>query len=227
MLSVLCLWTLRIWKISSLPSLYHTLGNRRSIQVSAFRKLEKLAIKVTKWKLDIQYLKDCQYLGICPDFLKLNMPRLRAYNDVRDLHRQAVQKQVDQLEREQRSIHTRYVKLKEEVTGKLSLLEKITFTSRLNEHIRGKAKEVLATHSDKLKRLWHKDRIPTPDCLINKSNRVLTIDEEEALRYGLKHHILPKSVNIHDIQTRIERTAEFVARDLNVDFFSTSLLRIF
>ena len=97
----------------------------------------------------------------------------------------------------------------------------MTLISRLNEHIRNKGKEIIARHSDKLKQLWHKDRLATPDCLTNESSRQLTIDEEEALRYGLKHHILPKSVGIHDLQTRIEKTAKLISDDLKLDFFST------
>ena len=220
---VLAALTLFSLKVSSLPSIYHTLSNRRSIQVSQFRKLEKLAIKVVKWKLDIQYLQDCQYLGICPEFLKLKAPSLRANKDIRDLNRHAVQKQVDLLERELRSIHSRYISLKSQITGQLTLLERVTFISVLNEHIRNKGKEILAKHSDKLKQLWHKDRLVTPDCLTNVSNRQLTIEEEEALRYGLKHHILPKSVGIHDLQTRIEKTAKLISDDLKIDFFSTRL----
>ena len=44
----------------------------------------------------------------------------------------------------------------------------------------------------KLMNLWIKQRDKSPDCIKNYSKRELTIAEEDALRYGLNHHILPK-----------------------------------
>ena len=43
-----------------------------------------------------------------------------------------------------------------------------------------------------------------PDCLINIGHRIPTIKEEEALWYGLKNHILPRSVNDIGVKTAIE-----------------------
>ena len=53
--------------------------------------------------------------------------------------------------------------------------------------------------------LWKSQRIPAPDCLINKSKRKLTLEEENALRLGLKHHILPKNVNEIQIKSKVEQ----------------------
>ena len=90
--SILIIW---MFKTFSLPKIYHHLGNKRSIHISEFRRLEKLAYKVVKWKLDIQYFNDCQFLGICPAFLKFKYPSRKAYNDVRDINYHVVQKQID------------------------------------------------------------------------------------------------------------------------------------
>ena len=66
LLSFVFLWFV---KSTSLPKLYYRLSNRRGLDVQKFRKLEKLALKVTKWKLDIKYFEDCDVLGVCPKLL--------------------------------------------------------------------------------------------------------------------------------------------------------------
>ena len=132
LLSFVTLW---MFKTSSLPSIYYKLSNKRSIDISQFRKLEKLAVKVTKWKLDIQYLYDCQLLGICPEFLKFKAPKLRVYDDKRDLYRHVLQNQINILERELKSINRRYDLLKSEITGKLTTLERISYLSSIQSTI--------------------------------------------------------------------------------------------
>ena len=64
--------------------------------------------------------------------------------------------------------------------------------------------------------LWKSQRRSTPDCLINISHRILTIKEEEALRYCLKHHILPRSVNDISVKTAIEKQIYYIKKDITL-----------
>jgi len=61
------------------------------------------------------------------------------------------------------------------------------------------------THQNKLLSLWKEQRNPSPDCLVNKSKRSLDVHEQEALRYGWKHHIPPAKVNDIDIKAKVEK----------------------
>ena len=70
-------------------------------------------------------------------------------------------------------------------------------------------------HQIKLMTLWKSQRRSTPDCLINISHRILTI-KEEALRYGLKHHILPRSVNDISVKTAIEKQIYDIKKDITL-----------
>ena len=54
----------------------------------------------------------------------------------------------------------------------------------------------------KLIKLWIKQRDKSPDCVKKYSKRKLTI-AEEALRYGLNHHILPKNFDKNNMRANI------------------------
>ena len=44
-------------------------------------------------------------------------------------------------------------------------------------------------------------------CIINSSNRKLTLLEEEELRFGLQYHILPNKVFENSIKGNVEKLA--------------------
>ena len=71
-------------------------------------------------------------------------------------------------------------------------------------------------HRIKLMTLWKSQRRSTPDYLINISHRVLTIKEEEALRYGFKHHILPRAVNDISVKTAIEKQICYIKKHITL-----------
>ena len=64
--------------------------------------------------------------------------------------------------------------------------------------------------------LWKSQGRSTPDCLINISHRILTTNEEEALRYCMKHHILPRSVNDINVRTAIEKQIYYIKKDITL-----------
>ena len=67
------------------------------------------------------------------------------------------------------------------------------------------SEKVIIRHSRKLQLLWRKQRPSSPDCLVNLSSKKLRIEEEEALRFGLDHHILPSKVHTDDLKVNIEK----------------------
>ena len=77
-------------------------------------------------------------------------------------------------------------------------------------------------HQIKLVTLWKSHRRSTPDCLINISHQILTIKEEEALRYDLKHHILSRSVNDISVKITIEKQIYYIMKDITL--FPNSLI---
>ena len=47
------------------------------------------------------------------------------------------------------------------------------------------------------------------------SSRALTIEEEEALRYGLEHHILPTKVHADNLKVNIEKATWLASKQLD------------
>ena len=60
------------------------------------------------------------------------------------------------------------------------------------------------THEKKLFDLWEKRAERCPHCIANYSKKRLTLQERNALRFGLNNPILPKKVEKEKIKTRIE-----------------------
>ena len=71
----------------------------------------------------------------------------------------------------------------------------------------------MVTHRKKLIRLWLRERRKSPDCVKNLSSRNLTTEEEDALRFGLDNHILPKKLQTDDIKAQIEKLFYFINKE--------------
>ena len=65
-------------------------------------------------------------------------------------------------------------------------------------------------------KLWKDSRSKSPDCLLNLSNVKLSILEENALRLGLKNHILPKKVDEQNLRVEAEKIVTSISRSVNV-----------
>ena len=74
---------------------------------------------------------------------------------------------------------------------------------------------VISKHSRKLQLLWRNQRPRSPDCLVNLSSRKLTVEEEEALRYGLEHHVLPSKINIDNLKVNIEKATWIASKQFD------------
>ena len=71
----------------------------------------------------------------------------------------------------------------------------------------------MVTHRKKPISLWLRERRKCPDCVKNLSSRNLTIEEEDALRFGLDNHILPKKLLTDDIKAQIEKLFYFINKE--------------
>ena len=70
----------------------------------------------------------------------------------------------------------------------------------------------------KLINLWIKQRDRSPDCIKNYNKRELTIAEEEALRYGLNHHILLKKFDKNNMKANVKQLAFAIRKNEKVKF---------
>ena len=159
-----------------------------------FRRLERTGLQVSKLKLDLIYFQKCLELEICPQFLKFRPPNLSAYKDIKKWYQKAVKNQISVIDRKLKDKKSSYSTLLERITGKVSVLEKAVLINGWSIFFKKETEKVVQTHDKKLKNLWILERCRSPDCLINLSKKELTGSEENVLRLGLKHHILPKEI---------------------------------
>ena len=71
----------------------------------------------------------------------------------------------------------------------------------------------LKRQNNKLRNLWMEDRFRAPECLINLSKKKLSVTEENLIRLGLKHHILPKELKGEDLKADLESLVDNIMRD--------------
>ena len=195
--------------LDSLPKLYYYCCNKRDIHVSELRNFERTSIRVTKLKLDIVYFERCLNLKLCPKFLMFKPPRLKVYARIDNLKAEIIKNQIGLLRKELQTACNKYLKLKSKVKSKLTYLEFSILMKRLNRKCRMDSEETKKRHQKKLTNLWITQRTPAPDCLINISDKKLSIEEENSLRLGLKHHILPKRIDEIQIKTQVEQLWQF------------------
>ena len=213
--------------LDTLPKLYHYCSSRTSVLVSELRQFEKLCTKITKLRLDIIYFEQCVNLKICPKFLCAKFPKLKAYHKTSNIKNEILKNQLGVLRHELRKICQTYSSMRTKIKDKLSFLEYAILMSRLTKKCKMETCETEQRHQRKLTKLWKEQRTPAPDCLINLSDRKLTLEEENALRLGLKHHILPRNIDSIQVKTSVEQLWSFNKKTIvsSIDTHSESTIK--
>ena len=83
----------------------------------------------------------------------------------------------------------------------------------MNIFYRCESEKDLVKQKNKLSKLWNSDRCKSPPCLINLSKKKLTVCEENALRLGLKHHVLPKEVKGDSLKVELEDLVDGILKE--------------
>ena len=95
--------------------------------------------------------------------------------------------------------------LRMDIYSKLRILEKCKLQALIKLNCQKQASEVQIVHNKKLLNLWFRQRPRSPNCILNLSERTLTLEEKNVLYGGLKHHILPKCVNEQKVKVEVEK----------------------
>ena len=211
------IWFINGLKLTSLPKLYYRLSSKRGIRLKKLRDLEKTAIKYARRQLDVHYLEYCYDLGIYPETFKFKIPEDNAYKSKKEFYDVALKKQTDKAKYDESIAEKNFVDIKSEIFPQLTLFEKTLLMKLLVAEVARVSEKVVFQQSRKLQLLWRKQRPKSPDCLVNLSSRKLTIEEVEALRYGLDHHILPSKLNVDDLKVNIEKATWLASKRLDKD----------
>ena len=208
---VLLLCTLWYLKANtSLPKLYYNISSKRGLPVRQFRKFEDLSTKLAKKRLDVAYWSRCLDLGICPKFLQFKPPKTKQYRSTKDLYQLVVRKGLNIAKQEYTETQMAYDNALQALEPEISYLEKAALINLLNDRVKKSMEKIKDIHNKKLLNLWMEARPRSPDCLINLSDKILTVEERNVLYRGLKHHILPKKIRADEIKMNIEKLVNVV-----------------
>ena len=186
-----------------------------SISIAELRKLEKLYVKVRKAELDIQFLKNCQYLKVTPKFLSFNLPHTSSHDTKavrKRLLRGALRKRNCEIRKLQKELDAVIDKTRRVVSS----MEWFLLIRSLNRNAKEMMSSVAKTHAKKLSTLTENNTLPfqASDVVRNLSSCKLSDDQLDVLKHGLTFGIEPRKLNRTDIFVTFELILRFFTSDL-------------
>ena len=154
---------------TSLPELYFAINSKRGLSVSLLRMLEKVCLKTAKKNADILFFQRCLHLEVCPRFLKIKPPK--QYTDIKSIYKIMVKKTLNQSQSEVEKLKLNFYQLKENICEKLNCDEWKNLEENIQKQCNKLTEKVHANHTNKLMKLWIKQRPRSPDCIINLGDK--------------------------------------------------------
>ena len=175
------------------------------LSISHLRKLEKVSKKVRKAELDIQFLKNCLTFSVAPKFLCFPLPGTEGH-DVKAIRQRLLRSAIKRRQREYRKLVFERDKIHKEIKGILTSIELYVVEKAIRRNVKDEERKTAVIHEKKLKSLTKNEALPfsARDTIHNISSYRLTPDEEEVLKHGLTHSIVPPRIRKSDIFTCFE-----------------------
>ena len=130
-----------------------------AVSISDLRKLEKLSLKVKKAELDIQFLKNCQWYNVTPNFLSFRIPHASSHDTKavrKRLLRSAVRKRNSEIQKLQKELDS----LSESLGKFLSSVDFYMILKAVQVNVNKVVIRVVETHRKKLARLTENVVLP-------------------------------------------------------------------
>ena len=185
------------------------------ISIQELRKLEKLYVKVKKAELDIQFLKNCQYLKVTPKFLSFNVPHASSH-DTKAVRKRLLRGALRKRNCEVRKLQKELDVSMKNTRGVVSSMEWFILIRSLDRNAKDMSSSVAKTHAKKLSSLTENSTLPfvASDVVRNLSSCILSDDELNVLKHGLTFGIEPLRLNRTDIFVTFELILRFFTSDL-------------
>ena len=218
------LWLYRSVKVATY---FHTLNQLYCIPVPLLRKYEKLMEKQFKLNLDRTFFEKCQVLRVVPKFLKMRVPKVKALVDANAkeaCNTIVLNSQIKHVDKLVKCNKRQLSAVSEQLRASIPWIRLIVLKLIVLKSVKNKMRMIADRQSDKLKRLWLLNRSEVPEAVVNLSSYKLSMEEEELLRYGLKHSIIPKKLNNDRMKYEVEKTIASNVRN-NTDFRVTPIMK--
>ena len=176
-----------------------------ALSTTHLRKLEKLSKKVRKAELDVQFLKNCLIFNVFPKFVSFPLPGTEI-QDVKAIRKRLLRSSIKKREKEYRKLVFERDKLHSEIKAVVTTVEMYVLSKAIQRNLKKKEREWIQTHEKKLKNMTKNEILPftASDTINNLSSYRLTSEEEEVLKHGLTHSIVPPKIRKSDIYTSFE-----------------------
>ena len=160
------------------------------MKTEQLRKYKKLKIKIRKGELDATFLRNCQIFNVTPKFLTINLPSVSSY-DLQFIKKRLLRSAVNKRNKELRSLKRDLSNHEREIGRVLSSVDKFILDNIVKKNRDKITKTTMKRHDKKLRSLTKSLSLPfaTTETVHNLSSKLLTTDELEVLKYGLKHPI--------------------------------------
>ena len=175
------------------------------MKTEQLRKYKKLKIKIRKGELDATFLRNCQIFNVTPKFLTINLPNVSSY-DLWSIKNRLLRSAINKRNTELRSLKRDLSNYEREIGRVLSSVDKFILDNVVKKNVDKITKTTMKTHDKKLRNLTKSLSLAftTTETVHNLSSKLLTTDELEVLKYGLKHPIHPLQINKTDILTTFD-----------------------
>ena len=191
------------------------LNSNGQIALSDLRKYEKVKIKIRKAGLDLNFLKNCQTLGVVPKFLSYNLPHSNSHDSYairKRLLKGAIRKRTSELSQLRKNLEQVDQKLRNGLGGVQYYIINRAVAANVDKF----TQTTIKTHEKKLRNLTHNVTLPftSEETIKNMSSYQLSDEETDILKNGLTFGIAPKKLNKTDIYASFEMISRVLTSDL-------------
>ena len=221
-------WFIKCNKNLPVGKLYHRIAQKGVVSKDTLRQFEKLVSKLASYQQHLKYFDRCIEMNLIPEFIKFKPPDLEVYQDPNIFYKKVLHEQRRLVSITTKEIRAEYYVLLNILRTKLNTFDFRLLLLLLNENVVKKLLiEKINTHNKKLYALWNNQRPQTPECIINLSNKDLTLSERHALVYGLNHHILPSKIDPLQIKSKIDSQMNKICyfNKINLTFDDKNVIR--
>ena len=175
------------------------------LELSQFRKVEKLSEKIKKAELDISFPTNCQKFNVFPKFVCFPLPNVGKY-DVYGIRKRVLKSAINKRSKEKKKLLYEKDKVENKIKKVLSGIEFYVVNRALQRDIDQEVNSIVRNHQKKLKALTKNCVLPfnSSETVTNISSHILTQDERESLKFGWSHSIFPPNINKTDIYASFE-----------------------
>ena len=140
-----------------------------------------------------------------PKFVSFPLPGTEI-QDVKAIRKRLLRSSIKKREKEYRKLVFERDKLHSEIKAVVATVEMYVLSKAIQRNLKKKEREWIQTHQKKLKNMTKNEILPftASDTIHNLSSYRLTSEEEEVLKHGLTHSIVPPKIRKSDIYTSFE-----------------------